>query len=942
LPIREISAESVRDKSIRHGHISTLHLWWARRPLSACRAIVFSSLVPDPDDPDCPAEFRDAVVRLLKDNVPSILTCYWRGRNKINNVDPYKPYDNIPDTPRNRLLTFIAKWSPEWIAFEKGEETNQPPPKEMLDDRCLVKWETSNPDNEQGREILRIARELVKIANGGESPTLLDPFSGGGAIPLEATRLGCQAIANDYNPVAYLILRATCEFPQKYGNPGVRDGKKVKNVLTYDVEYWVKQILEKARERIGYLYPSGSDGKPVVGYLWARTAPCSNPTCRAEIPLLKRLLICDNSSKRVVLTMDVDDKDIVFGVAKNRDITQTDGTVADKGVRCPICRQITPVTDIKRASFEGKFGERMVAVITDTPNGKEYRPVESTDIDAFKEAKKLSELVERPNEQMPGSPVTVAGHGWNFKAWGSLFNPRQLLAMQTFVSCLYSTLKKLEDVEPDLEYRKAVGLYLGFWVSKNSMFLTTFGKLHAKRETLDQPFDKQAITMKWDFPEVNPFNEVTGGAIGQLGWILRVVTHESYTKHLTIPSKVYCGDSAHLQLADNSLDSVVTDPPYFDSISYADLSDFFYIWLKRGIGDIFPETFITPLTPKTEETTALKHRHGGNGNKANKHYTSKLSACFAEAKRVCKPDGIITVMFAHQATEAWTALINALFEAGLSIEATYPIDTELKNRSIAIGTSALESSITVVCRPREVGSASSFRDVRREIEKVVADSVHRFWDYGFRGADLIVACYGPAVGVFGKYERVERADGTPVNVPELLELAKESALKAISGEFTGDSVSRLYTLWANLYGTSQQAWDDARLVAQVGGDSEDAMELARRRDVFVVDGSNCRLALLRDRIKHHNLGESSDDPLIDQLHHAMQLWKEERRPELVNYLRENGLIDHPPFWKLAQALFEVMPRDEEDWKLINVLLGERETLRIEARRTTPSSHEELF
>lgn len=299
-------------------------------------------------------------------------------------------------------------------------------------------------------------------------------------------------------------------------------------------------------------------------------------------------------------------------------------------------------------------------------------------------------------------------------------------------------------------------------------------------------------------------------------------------------------------------------------------------------------------------------------------------------------------MFAHQATEAWTALINALFEAGLNIVATYPIETEMKNRMVALGASALESSITVACRPRQVGSASSFRDVRREIENVVADSVHRFWDYGFRGADLIVACYGPAVGVFGKYERVERADGTPVTVPDLLELAKESALKAIAGEFTGDSVSRLYFVWANLYGTSQQAWDDARLVAQVGGDSEDAMELARRRDIFVVDGSNCRLALLRDRIKHHNLGESSDDPLIDQLHHAMQLWKEERRPELINYLREHGLIDHPPFWKLAQALFEVMPRDEEDWKLINVLLGEREALRIEARRTTPPSQEDLF
>jgi adenine-specific DNA methylase len=585
----------------------------------------------------------------------------------------------------------------------------------------------------------------------------------------------------------------------------------------------------------------------------------------------------------------------------------------------------------------------MTAVIIDTPSGKEYRPVEFTDREAFDEAQKLAFTVEKPSEPMTDSPDTVAGRGWNFKIWGSLFNPRQLLAMHILISYLNEAIIELGKQETNADYRRAIMLYLGLFVSKISVFLTTFGKLNAKRETLDQPFGEHAIPMKWDFPEVNPFNTVTGGALSQLDWIIRVITHESFSLRNELDfAKISFGDSARLALASGALRFVVTDPPYFDLFAYADLSDFFYIWLKRALSNIFPEVFITPLTPKSDEATALKHQHDGNKEKANRHYVSKLSACFAEAKRVCKPDGIITVMFAHQATEAWTALINALFEAGLNIVATYPIETEMKNRMVALGASALESSITVACRPRQVGSASSFRDVRREIENVVADSVHRFWDYGFRGADLIVACYGPAVGVFGKYERVERADGTPVTVPDLLELAKESALKAIAGEFTGDSVSRLYFVWANLYGTSQQAWDDARLVAQVGGDSEDAMELARRRDIFVVDGSNCRLALLRDRIKHHNLGESSDDPLIDQLHHAMQLWKEERRPELINYLREHGLIDHPPFWKLAQALFEVMPRDEEDWKLINVLLGEREALRIEARRTTPPSQEDLF
>lgn len=319
LPIREISAESVWDKSLRYGHISTLHLWWARRPLPASRAVVFASLVPDPDDPACPEEFRQAVKQFLKDEVPSKLKCYARGRNTVPDEDPYRPYAGVPDTLRNRLLMFIAKWSPESLAFNVGKSGKKPEPKELLDNRSLVKWETSDPENPQGREILHIARELVRAANGGEPPTVLDPFAGGGAIPLEAGRIGCRAIANDYNPVAYLILRATCEFPQKYGRPGkvtltpalshrereysrplVKDQQEerdVSNVLVHDVEKWANWILERAREKIGHLYPPGKDSRPVIGYLWARTAPCSNPSCRAEIPLLRSLLVCNKKDK---------------------------------------------------------------------------------------------------------------------------------------------------------------------------------------------------------------------------------------------------------------------------------------------------------------------------------------------------------------------------------------------------------------------------------------------------------------------------------------------------------------------------------------------------------------------------------------------------------------------------------------------------------------------
>ena len=533
LPIREISAESVRDKSLRHGHISTLHLWWARRPLAASRAIVFASLVPDPDDPQCPELFRKAVERHLKTHVPADLKTYARGREWVRDEDPYKPYDGVPDTLRSRLLMFIAKWSPEHLAFETGKAKEAPEPKYLLDDRSLVKWETSDPDNPQGQEVLRVARELVKAANGGEAPVVLDPFAGGGAIPLEAGRLGCQAIANDYNPVAYLILRATCEYPQKYGKPGKRKvmveefGKKVEhevevpNVLVHDFEKWANWILERAREKIGHLYPclpagrrpasekwdddkfyvyvlQCSDGsfykgqtddmprrlrehddglvdwtaprrpvylvhwesfdtrkesvdrekwlksgegrewlaqkmgepEKVVGYLWARTVPCSNPSCRGEIPLLRSLLVCNKKDKKampagrqvaltmdvdskrkkkdkkampagrqVALTMDVDSKrkTVIFGIAEDEHIKSTDGTMQNRGnTLCPYCEQVTPVADLRTAGLSGRMGERMVAVITDDKGGKRYRPVEDADLKAFKKASEIP--AERPLE----------------------------------------------------------------------------------------------------------------------------------------------------------------------------------------------------------------------------------------------------------------------------------------------------------------------------------------------------------------------------------------------------------------------------------------------------------------------------------------------------------------------------------------------------------------
>jgi len=299
-------------------------------------------------------------------------------------------------------------------------------------------------------------------------------------------------------------------------------------------------------------------------------------------------------------------------------------------------------------------------------------------------------------------------------------------------------------------------------------------------------------------------------------------------------------------------------------------------------------------------------------------------------------------MFAHQTTEAWAALIDALFASGLSVVGTYPIETEMKSTALALGTASLESSITVVCRQREKGRPASFGRVRQEIEKAVAASVQRLWKYGFRGADLMVACYGPAIGVFGQHERVETAEGNPVPIPDLLEVAREAAVRTIAGAFQGDELSRLYFVWASQYNVTSQRFDDLLKVAKISIQGEDPIEVARKRLLFVVDGPKCRLALLRDRADRRHLGEEESAPLIDKLHHAMRLWQEEKRPELVAYLREHGLTDDARFWKLAQALFEVLPPGEEDRKLARVLLDERDTLRIEAGRKEAAPLGPLF
>src|SRR5579885_1982149 len=396
----------------------------------------------------------------------------------------------------------------------------------------------------------------------------------------------------------------------------------------------------------------------------AMTAPPSNPSCQGQIPLLRSLVLCSKGTK-AALTMNVDKarKEVSFGVAKGKAIKQTAGTKRQRGPAiCPYCDQPTSTEGLRQAGCEGRMGHRMVAVVTMNKGGKDYRPVEEVDLRALEELEQLE--VEKPAE--PIAPEISADviwvHLYGITDWGSLFNKRQLLALQTFVRALHEALEVMAHEVPDEEYRRALALYLALWLDRVAVFANTSCRWEAGRQIVKTPFSGQVIPLMWDYPEVNPLADSSGSASTQLRYMLNVIEHERLANGSTLKEpQILLGNAASLPLESGTAACVVTDPPYDDAISYGDLSDFFYVWLKRSIGSQFPEVFSTPLTPKADEATSLRHRHEGSQERARAHYRRLLKESFSEVLRLAREPKLVTVMFAHQSTDAWTALLSALF-----------------------------------------------------------------------------------------------------------------------------------------------------------------------------------------------------------------------------------------------------------------------------------------
>ncbi|QDA32045.1 DUF1156 domain-containing protein [Thermococcus indicus] len=883
-PVKAVSEESAREKNIRHGHISTLHIWWARRPLASSRATNYAALIPATND-----------------------------EHEIE-----------------RRKKFIAE---------------------------LSKWE-----NSLNEEIIRRAREdimeyfrQIRDDPNQERPRVLDPFAGGGSIPLEALRLGLETYALDYNPVAVLILKAVLEYPQKYGKKkgaldewiagGKGEGKDYD--LVRDVKKWGEWVLQEAKKELERFYPKDEDGYIPVGYIWARTIKCQNPACGAEIPLMRQFWLAKKNNKKVALYPYVEGNEVKFKIVGDgyepmpADFDPSKGTVKGAKVTCPVCGMTHDANTTRKLFREGKAGQRMVAVVLYHPEkrGKVYRLPTERDVKAYEEAKryleeKRAKLMEEwgidpvPDEPTPegrgrGAERAFSVRNYGLNTWGDLFNDRQKLALITFAEKVRQAYEKMLEEGYEEEYAKAVVTYLAFTLDKLADACSSNGRWKPDTVQLIPTLSgRQAIQMMWDYFELNP---ISGASREWSNTLSVILSSFRIFEQIEFPARVIHSSATSLPFPDNYFDAVFTDPPYYDNVPYSYLSDFFYVWLKRTVGDLYPELFITPLTPKSKELVAYTQNQDWEA--AKRYFEEGMKQALKEIHRVLKPNGILVLVYAHKTTEGWETLINSLLDSGLVPTASWPIHTEMANRLRAKESAALASSIYIVARKVEKQGVGWFDEVKRELKEKLEEKLDQLWREGISGADFFISAIGSAIEVFGKYERVLDYEGNEIRGDRLLQLVRDMvsdyAIRQVLREDISSELSPLakfYVLWRWTYGEAKVPFDEARkLATSVGLD----LEKEWNRGFIVKEKEFIRVLGPQDR----KLKEIKGNDLIDVLHKALLLWQANRKREMVGLLAETGWGEKDVFYKVAQVISEVLPKDSKEKKLLDGFLAGREHIK---------------
>jgi putative DNA methylase len=880
-PLKEVSEDSVREKNTRFGNISTLHIWWARRPLAASRATALAALLHD---------------------------------------DPSK---------REEYLQLIRDISP---------------------------WEAVSKDTPQNAALLEKARKLILAANAGKRPRVLDCFAGGGAIPLEALRLGCETYALDYNPVAVLLNKAVLEFPQKFGKSQTlsdtesgdlrMEVRRTVNPLLEEVRRWGNWVLVEAQKELEQFYPKDKDGSVPVAYLWSRTLPCQNAECGTEIPLMRQTWLAVKDRKKIALRMipNKTTRTINFEVVEGKqiDFDPDDGTVSQAHTRCPICGGTMNDEVTRRLFLEGKGGQRMVAVALYHPQltGKKYRLACESDLEAYRagegclESKRKALWAESgidpiPDEVIPTTELRrLSVPLYGLTKFRDLFNHRQLLSLITFGSKVRDAHRAMLSDGKDSEFAKAVACYLALGVDRLADFGSVLCVLNPTGgRGVVHTFGRQALGIVWDYAEANPFNPE--GA----GWVTACEKNEKWIEQAsaTLPlgavqAQVQQGSATDMGWKTGFFDAVLTDPPYYDSVPYSHLADFFYVWLKRCVGDLFPDLFATPLTPKSLEIVQDRPHSLSPTKKDKAFFEQTLTQAFREIHRVLKPDGIAVIVFAHKTTEAWEAIINALLNAGIFMTASWPVHTEMKGRLNAQDTASLASSIYIVCRRRSASLTGEFPSVRKEIEVRIHERLGEFWQAGIRGADFFMSAIGPAVEVFGRYEKVEKLTGEMVEVRELLsyveKVVSEFALERILGsaELGGvDPETRFYLLWRWTYNNARMPFDEARKLATAVGTELSAMWgqgnfVSKEKDFVRVLGPKDR-----ERDKKF-ISQVSFSTMVDALHRACIYWERGERKQLKEHLGQTFGANNI-FWRVAQNIADVLPEGDKEKQLLQGLLN---------------------
>ncbi|MBM3454154.1 MAG: DUF1156 domain-containing protein [Bacteroidetes bacterium] len=972
-PLSIVSNEARREKNIRSGHIKNLHIWWARRPLTACRAVLCCSLWPDPLDSNCSNEFvtktGDRIKKFTQNHITEISGNSIRIFSKISiNPGLLKNRDFL----RHTLLAFVGEFS----SFENGFNQN----------------------------MIQLAQDITKfsaIEMGLEDAnfSVVDPFSGGGAIPLESYRLGNTTYANDLNPLPVILNTILLKIAPKY-NSHFRECLEIAG----------KRLLKIVEKKIRKWYPSEDEGFEPIAYLRARTIVCEGPNCGVKIPMIKNFGI----SKREVYTAFIPKthgKNVDFDLYQNKKAHKLhkEGTVKRGKVICPSCGFVHKADSVKyqlRLKDGGANDAQLFAVILRNPHSgkRKFRLPKKEDLEIIKNAeieiKKGSYILPEDNFCIMSGVFNAPIYGMN--KWWKLYTNRQIISLNTFYSSINEALR---DIDFKTEEEKSnCGISLGFIIG-NLMHYNTSVSTYASDGMLSAFIQGQAIPMKWDYAETNPLmTGLVGGFSYSLSSFLEALSGDiSFTDNFNINNAEVLNISAtKLPLPDDSVDCVFTDPPYYNSVPYADLSDLFLAWYKYFLHPYRPDLFLN-LSNKENELCVM------NGwdpvryaSRDEEFYTKGMRDAFIRAREICKPNGIISIVFAHKSTSAWESLLSSVVDAGLICTASWPIDTERAARMRANKSAALVTSIHIVCRPREnengelvTNEVGEWRDVLAELPIRIREWMPRLAKEGVVGADAIFACLGPALEIYSRYSSVEHSNGDTVNLKEYLQqvwsVVAQEALRLVISDADAKSFeedARITATWlwtmstgaenitssiieneednedensedkSNNKGFTIEA-DTARLLAQglgsslsdlqpiisVKGDKATLLSVIDRTDFLfgsagiqqqhVKKKKKAQLSLSFENVEPEEDSkfdmpelkvEQTGKTVLDRLHQAMLLFSTGRTEALKRFLVEDGVGKDDRFWKLAQSLTSLYPKDSDERRWVEAVQTYKKSL----------------